>query len=356
MKSIFALLAIVLLQLNIYGQDAYTISGIVKNAKGEPIESATIFLAGSEKVMPTNVLGRFIFQNVSPGTYQVVVNMLGYTSFKQNVILKTRSEILDFTLKEKQILINEVIIGDKDAQAKHLKTFLKYFMGQSANAKACKILNPEIIEFSTSNGFLKATTEDFLIIENNNLGYKVKYLLNNFQFNKVQHITYYGGNCILEQMQGTPTREAVWDKNRKLAYEGSLMHYLRSLYAGTSRKEGFLVYDLWSDEIPIRISVAPIVAEDIVRRPDSTMMVFNNGQTKYYIVYDKKKAAREDKPDNRTKQLDVLDDTGSMFRTDAQIDSRGSYSDNKLLSIEGYWGSKRIGDQLPFEYDPSHTP
>jgi hypothetical protein len=355
MKNILALLAFVLIQLNIYAQNVYTISGTVKNAKGEPIESATIFLAGSEKVTPTNAQGRFSFKNVSPGTYQVVVNMLGYTSIKQNVILKSQSETLDLTLSEKQILINEVIIGDKSARLTHLNTFIKYFMGQSANAKACKILNPEIIEFSTSNGFLKATTDDFLIIENNNLGYKIKYLLNNFQFNEVQHITYYGGDCIFEPMQGTPTQQAVWDKNRKLAYEGSLMHYLRSLYAGTSRKEGFLVYDLWSDEMPIRTSVAPVVAEDIVRRPDSTMMVFNNGQTKYYIVYDKKKAAREDKPDNRTKQLDVLDDTGSMFMTDAQIDSRGSYSDNKTLSIQGYWGSKRIGDQLPVEYDPNNT-
>src|SRR5207244_4162040 len=112
----------------------------------------------------------------------------------------------------------------------------------------------------------------FLIIENNNLGYKVKYLLDNFQFNEVQHITYYGGDCIFEAMQGTPAQQAAWAKNRKLAYEGSLMHYLRSLYAGTSRKEGFLVYDLWNDKLPIIIGIAPVVAEDILRRPDSTMV------------------------------------------------------------------------------------
>lgn len=355
MKNILALFAFMLLQLNSYAQETYSISGTVKNSKGELIESATIFLAGSEKVIPTNAEGHFSFKNVSPGTYQVVVNMLGYESVKQNVILTTQPATLDLTLNEKQIPLNEVVIGDKSARLKHLKTFIKYFMGQSANAKACKILNPEIIEFTTANGFLKATTDDFLIIENNNLGYKIKYLLNSFQFNEVQHITYYNGDCIFEPMQGTIAQKAIWDKNRKLAYNGSLMHYLRSLYAGTSRQEGFLIFDVWDYELPVIIGASPVIPEEIVHRTDSTMMAFNNGEIRYYILYDKKKAAMVYKSDKRTKQLDKLDNTGSMFMTDAKIDSRGSYSDNKLLSIEGFWGSKRIGDQLPVEYDPNTT-
>ncbi|MBC7399868.1 MAG: carboxypeptidase regulatory-like domain-containing protein, partial [Mucilaginibacter sp.] len=98
MKNILALLAFILLQLNIYAQDTYSISGTVKNAKGELMESATVFLAGSEKVVATNKEGTFKFNGISSGTYQVVITMVGYTSAKQNVIVQNKPETVSMVL------------------------------------------------------------------------------------------------------------------------------------------------------------------------------------------------------------------------------------------------------------------
>ncbi|MCC8426761.1 carboxypeptidase-like regulatory domain-containing protein [Mucilaginibacter sp. UR6-11] len=353
MKKILALFVFVLFQLNTYAQHTYTITGTVKNSKGEKIQSATVFIAGSEKITITDGQGYFKFNTIAAGTYQLVVNMLGYASAKQNVIVKDKSETVELTLGEKEILLGEVVIGDKSIREKHLKTFVKYFMGQSDNAKYCKIINPELLEFSTAKSILKATTSDFLIIENSTLGYRIKYLLKLFQYDHSKDVTNYEGDCIFEQLNGTPQQQLTWQKNRKEAYEGSLMHYLRSLYAGTSRKEGFLVYKILSPFFPLVIESIPIVAEQIVKHPDSTLMVFRYNKMRFYVLFDKKKAAKED---GRNMVSDItlenLDYTGSIFMTDAQIDRRGSYSDYKTLLIQGFWGRKRIADQLPLEYVP----
>jgi hypothetical protein len=354
MKNILALFVLILLQLNVYAQGTYTVSGTVKNAKGELLSGATVFLAGSEKATSSNLEGRFWFSKIESGTYQLVVNLLGYSSVKQNIIITDKSEEnVEVVLGEKQIVLNEVIIGDAKQRKNHIKTFTKYFLGESANAKACKILNPETLEFSTTKNVLKATTPDFLVIQNNNLGYKIKYLLKSFSYDSSLEVTLYDGDCIFEQLEGTPEQRLLWTKNRKVAYNGSLMHYLRSVYANKSRQEGFLIYKITSPSFPIYIESIPIIAEQLVKRPDSNFMIFRS-QSRFYILYDKKKAAKEDKLLGHVQNLRVsdLDNTGSIFLVDSQIDRRGSYADYKSLLIQGFWGRKRLADQLPLEYSP----
>jgi hypothetical protein len=352
MKNILALLVFILLQLNIYAQGTYSISGTVKNSKGELIESATVFLAGSEKVVATNAQGAFNFNGISPGTYQVVITMVGYTSVKQNVIVQDKSESVDMILGDKQIVLDEVVIGDKAARAKHLKTFVKYFMGESANAKACKIINPDVIEFSTTKGILKATTPDFLIIENSNLGYRIKYLLKSFTYNTPLDVTLYDGDCIFEPLTGTAEQQTQWVKNRKATYEGSLMHYLRALFANTTRAEGFLTYVVIGKTFPITINPSEVNTEQIIKHINSDFIKFKFDY-RFYTVYDKKKAAKPIKMNENTSEfIPDIPSNASIFLVDSQIDRRGSYADYKALLIQGAWGRKRLGDQLPLEYMP----
>lgn len=350
MKHLFAVLAFILIQLNVNAQE-YTISGTVKNAAGEALSSATVFIAGSEQITMTNDGGAFIFKKIGSGTYQVVVNMVGYVSVKQNVIINDKAENVNLILSEKQTMLNEVVVGGKKTNDEsHLKTFIKYFMGESANAKACKILNPEIIEFSTSKGKLKAATYDFLEVENNNLGYRIKYLLKNFEYDKDKQITSYDGDCIFENMDGTPEQQTKWTVNRKKVYEGSLMHFLRAFYAGDSRKEGFLIYMPRSDFHPFSIDPNPVVPEQLIKHVDNNFVSFRFPK-RLYIVYDKKKAAKEDKPATESIIIsDMTDDNASLFLVDSQIDRRGSFAKYNKLLIQGGWGRKRIGDQLPLEY------
>ncbi|MBC7398731.1 MAG: carboxypeptidase-like regulatory domain-containing protein, partial [Mucilaginibacter sp.] len=301
----------------------------------------------------TNKEGTFKFNGISSGTYQVVITMVGYTSAKQNVIVQNKPETVSMVLGEKQIILNEVIIGDKAARAKHLKTFIKYFMGESSNAKACKIINPDVIEFSTTKGVLMATTPDFLIIENSNLGYSIKYLLKSFSYNTPRDITLYDGDCVFEPLTGTAEQQGKWNKNRKTTYEGSLMHYLRSVFSNTAHTEGFLTYAIIGNTYPITINPNEVPTEQIVRHLDSNFIAFKY-KYRFYTIFDKKKAAKLMTMTDATSEfIDDLPSNASILWVDSQIDRRGSYADYKNLLIQGAWGRKRLGDQLPLEYVPN---
>jgi len=75
MKNILALLLILIFHGNLMAQSPFNIIGNIKNVKGEPIESATVFIDGSKQITRSDKAGTFKFFNLSAGTYQVVINM-----------------------------------------------------------------------------------------------------------------------------------------------------------------------------------------------------------------------------------------------------------------------------------------
>ncbi|MFD2146513.1 carboxypeptidase-like regulatory domain-containing protein [Mucilaginibacter antarcticus] len=111
MKKIAAIFTLLLLTTFSYAQKTYTVSGTVKNAAGQNLQSATVFISGSEKITMTDENGRFVFRAINSGTYQLVVNMLSYTPVKQNVIVNDDAAIVNVVLTNKQTLLNEVVIG-----------------------------------------------------------------------------------------------------------------------------------------------------------------------------------------------------------------------------------------------------
>ncbi|WP_214226101.1 carboxypeptidase-like regulatory domain-containing protein [Pedobacter sp. B4-66] len=350
MKKSIILIQFILFYINVNAQETFTITGTVTNAKSEQIEAATIFIDGSQKSTKTDAKGEFKFSGLGPGTYQVVVSMLGYGSIKQNAVVLEKSVVLNFILTEKQIVLDEVIIGNNNQRKNFLKTFTKYFMGESKNAKECKILNTDIIDFSTEKDVLKANSSDFLIVENRKLGYRIKYLLRKFQYNKKVDATIYDGESIFEDIKGSKEEQEIWKANRKMAYEGSLMHYLRALYKNKTQEEGFLTHVIKNPGFPLMINPNPVYTEQLIERVDSNFITFKYKE-RLYTVYDKKKVSSL-KLSNVNWEIIEMDETGSVLQLDAQIDSKGSYAGYKNLLIQGFWGRKRIADQLPLEYNP----
>ncbi len=354
MRLFFCLFTLVFLSFATQAQTFFSIKGMVKAVDGKAIESATVFIDGSKQMTKTDGLGNFIFQKISPGTYQIVVNMIGFASVKENVLIQDKSAVLNITLSEKQVVLAEVVIGNNSQRAAQIKIFIKNFLGESQNAKNCKITNLDLLEFSTRQTLLEATTSDFLIIENKNLGYKIRYLLRNFRFNSGTGITSYDGESIFENMQGDENQQAEWRINRKKAYYGSLMHYLRSLYLNTTRQEGFLTYNIINKTEPLTLDPNPVNMEQFLFTIDSNFVELKFKQ-RLYIYHNIKAAAVADdssKQDAITKEMGKDGSIMQLFMKSAVIDEKGTYVDYRSFYIQGYWGKKRIGDQLPFEYHP----
>ncbi|MEJ7560568.1 MAG: carboxypeptidase-like regulatory domain-containing protein [Pedobacter sp.] len=333
-----------------FSQTLFNINGIVKDKQGEPIESATVFLSGSTQVTKTNANGRFSFKGLSSGSYEVVVRMLGYSSLKENALINSTSINKVLILSSTNILLKEVQIGKGRRREEYLHTFFDTFVGVTKNAAFCTILNPEVIEFSTEGSSLKAFSEEFIIILNKSLGYKISYLLRDYKYDRQSTTTIYDGEYIFEKLPGTEIQQRRWEKNRLQTYKGSFMHYLRSLYVGNTRGESFLTYVVDQSKRP---TDSLVDVRKYVSRANSNFINFRfNTQLK--VVYVGKAKARKMlmiDPDP-FKLASMPTSNAILFVDQAVIDKKGSYIDYKSFRLEGMWGVFRLGDQLPFEYRP----
>src|SRR5262249_1640128 len=88
---------------------------------------------------------------------------------------------------------------------------------------------------------LSVTATEPVIIENRALGYLLEYRLEEFIADYNTKIVGYFGYPFFREL--TPKKEdqlRTWIEKRRAAYNGSMMHFMRSLYAGRSIAEGFL--------------------------------------------------------------------------------------------------------------------
>ncbi len=349
-------------------QQHFIISGTVTDEKGQPVKSATVFISGTEKMTMTNDAGRFAFYHMNAGTFTLSVSMMGFLPYADNVIIKSNTAELSISLKAKTIYLNEVVIGGVDNWARNFKIFKAAFLGTSDNGKQAEILNPKALHFSVKKGVLSADADEFLIIENKRLGYTIKYLLKDFSYNANVSLSLYTGETVFEEMTGDEKMKKEWAKNRLNAYKGSLMHYLRSVYANKPLSEGFLTRQMYS-YVPIlggekpaflnRVFLDPrtVDLDSIVTTIDTTFKKLKF--TTFYVLYDPKNIDNEVVkkgdfvPYKRSVQLD--DRKGTLIKLhldEAVIDGKGSYTDYRAFYIAGAMGRLRVGDQLPVEYQP----
>jgi hypothetical protein len=186
-------------------------------------------------------------------------------------------------------------------------------------------------------------------------------------------------------MKGSTVRQKKWASNRKEVYEGSIMHFMRSLYLNTITKEGFEVRSLHkqpnlekervkqifrtsvgnsdSSHYYERILKQPnqfsIVGKNILPRDsfayviDSTTsgLAFDN----FLLILYKKRAApaeyRKQFPGSSASMLSEI----TLFNSQpVEIQSNGNYYQPLDLLSLGYWSwSEKIATMLPLDYMPN---
>jgi hypothetical protein len=348
-----------------YGQGGYKLSGKITDEKGEPVKSATVFISGSTKITMTNDSGFFIFNDIEPGAFQLSVQMLGYAPYNQSVMMKASSLNFNITLKIKPIELNQVTIGSGESNWQAYYTIFKgQFLGTSTNAQECEILNPRVLHFyfNKKKGVLTADADKFLFVENKLLGYRIKYLLKDFEYDAKNNAAIYDGDTNFEELPGNERQKKRWLKNRDYAYKGSFMHFLRSVFSKTTLQEGFIVNTLYKfsykdkdtyDGPTVSIDTRPILFDSLMTRIDSSLISLKFSPI--YVSYNPKKAAEILSKGNYPKKKEVeLDDANTSIvklpLKDVVIDRKGSYLNYRAFVLKGEFGAKRIGDQLPFEY------
>jgi hypothetical protein len=150
------------------GQHLLSITGQIRNGKGEVIEAAVVVIDGTAIQTKSDKNGRFEITKIPSGTYDVAVRMVGYGPQKKSILVRG-STILNFILEEKVTLLKEVMIGDDSKRTKNLQTFKDYFIGRTDNALSCVIENPDVLSFTTNKNTVIAEANSFLVIKNKNL-------------------------------------------------------------------------------------------------------------------------------------------------------------------------------------------
>lgn len=380
----------------------YTLQGTVKDRMGNPLPGASVYISNYKLGASADSSGQYTISGLSPGNYIVLAQMIGYQPASQGIVVSNKPARLDLIMEESVNVLNEVVVRADIHRAERLRTFRESFLGTSENARKCRILNPEVIRFDydASRHILMATADDFLVIENNALGYRVYYLLEYFERNEEASFVHFYGYPYFEEMEKDEARRRRYQKKRRLAYAGSPQHFFSTLYRNTSKIEGFLVNKMIKapnperpsdDLIDRRIKLfaenlrkgvkvrkakdsleywlgkkqLPDTVELLVRREvslDSLVSQKSDHQKvmhfsdALYVVYEHEKESGDfmRHPEYHIKRPEDLgrSQVSLAYQLGKSVGfyENGGLSDPSALLYEGMWAYKMVGDMLPLDY------
>lgn len=366
MKNLLFLL-LAFFALPAFSQTGYTISGkIIDEATKLPLQGASVFAENTTIGTATNENGFFILR-LPGGGYSIAVTFTGYQSETKRVTAGDagNSEMI-IEIKKKEKALEEFVVKSTsevaDGLQKYGDFFMENFIGKTANSSQCYIKNKEALKFFyyRRTKRLKILATEPLEIVNNALGYTIKYQLDSFVHEYNTQVSVYTGNPLFQEMQsGDPAQVEKWNAARKVAYNGSILHFMRSLYHKRLKEEGFEIQFIVKNNdkenaIPLKdfygamnysIDATTKLVEIMPRQKDVAIIYKNETPSDQYL------AANTEAPSKF--QLSVV-----SFLPDESlnIEQNGFYFEQNDITITGYWAWEKTGDMLPYNYDFKETP
>lgn len=337
----------------------------------QPLPFANVFFVNTTKGVMTDEKGNFTFAQIPKGTSELVVSYIGYETFYRRFEVDSLPSKLTVLLKMKAEALSEVKIKPhKDARwSEHYRLFEQTFLGKTMNAQQCKILNPKALWFDDDpeKKVLTGGATEMLQIENDALGYKLKYQLENFTYDYGQLYVSYAGYATFEDIIPKNERQANrWQQRRQDAYLGSVMHFMRALHRRTLKEEGFIVRKIVEDTLTKTATTAKktqILLPDTLRYrqfigehpPNRTMLKFADLlQVTYTKAYEALEYRNQTSPSfgrfvDYSKKFQTS--TAQLLASHVWVTPDGNYVNPIDLMMEGYWAWKKIADSLPLDYE-----
>ncbi|MCG8603908.1 carboxypeptidase-like regulatory domain-containing protein [bacterium] len=351
-----------------------TISGsVVDSETGLPIPDVNVFISNTLLGAATNPDGHYSIKGVPLGRHELIASIIGYRAQKFKIKLTSPADRkFNFKLKPQVLEIPALQItaeADKEWK-KNYEKFVKLFLGSSQNAKECEILNREVLDFTeaSKSAPFAALAQAPLVIENRALGYRLHYLLKVFEA-RGEEVSYLG-DVKFEALRPQSAKERrKWQRNRVEAYNGSLRHFLNSLYANRHRQAGFLaefVPNIYAEKFsPFRAEVKRLDLFSSGELPNERYLNFDD---LIEVIYYKEKEEKEyidyritndvtlrgADPDKILRASDAQDQKSwlALKRVDVGIDTLGQVLEPLSVQTFGYWAWQRVADLLPKDYQP----
>jgi hypothetical protein len=388
MKQLLTLLFSLATAFTAAAQTGNDLSGIVVDSAQEaPLPGVTIYLNGTSKGAISGDDGRFTIHNIRPGRYDIVVSSIGQETLVYPISGDNLPRNIKFILRPQPTELQAAIVQPwlKDGWERYGQFFLDNFIGTTPNAAQCSIRNRKALRFYFYHNRLSVSAAEPLIIENDALGYSIQYKLEQFISDYDHNMVVYFGYPLFHEMETTKSgRRRTWETNRRQAYYGSIMHFMRLLYARDSSFQGFVlqrysaatnqekcrVEEVYHPDSPVTKKTPPdsiAYWQRVLRQPDVVNVALPVSPASLYaadttrqtsllfsgrlsVVYIDRNAV----PGNPATPARRVSGLRLITPAPVTIDVNGSYFPPQELLTDGAWGrSEKIANLLPVDYDPT---
>jgi hypothetical protein len=315
-----------------------TIEGVVLDSKSDSaVYYAAVYINGTFIGTYTDATGKFRLDVTGFSSMPISVSAIGYYSA---IIEKYDPEgKIRILLRPRIHELNEVVVTareDKATLRNNRRIFRKQFLGETANSLRCRIGNMDDIVFKidTAKHLLTAYTKNPILIDNKALGYRITCYLEKFEYGLPSNSLVLTGTFLFSEDKTTADKtRKKYETRRRSAYLGSRMHFLRALWNNELDSAGFELKTVNNELLTFSKIVRPASPH---LTADSTRYIGNFSYC--YINY-------------YSKSLGSL----MELRKDSVFFDRHGYFDPYGIDWGGVMSEQRVGDMLPFEYEPATT-
>jgi CarboxypepD_reg-like domain len=377
MQTIYKLIIILLfIQGKLFAQSFYIKGIVADNETGVPLANASVFINNSTTGTVTNSAGEFQLGPFAPGTYEVVASFVGYERLLYIADIRNAPMKITFRMTKRDEEMRELLILPEATRVRYLEIFRKNLLGETSAANRAKVKNLKEVQFAATpnRNELVAYCETTLVVDNPELGYMVYFDLVEFYFNQATGESRFFGYTRFVDKNDEGENKRRWAKKRKEAYEGSSVHFFRSLVQRKLKEEKFTVQNIYKKEMKqevgtpqkITLNFAGSSSFDIAVpvTEDSLLQVYSDsGYTIYEIktadrlriLFAKNTALKQDITKNRIVGGQVRDGTIAGLRPYAPpilVDYRGRLLTPMAAYYDGMWAFERLANMLPEDYVP----
>ncbi len=209
----------------------------------KPVASVSVYLNNTSIGTITNDDGLFILRGIPQGKFNLVATSVGFETYTSMMDPRTVGKDFVISLKPKAEELQgfSVTPPEPDGWKKWGKLFTELFIGDTPGSNDCKLTNPEVIKFRmNADNTLTAYAKEPLQIVNYNLGYEIKYKLEEFQYDfNIKLVNYSGFAYFIDMGLKYPNRVRRYGEARLETYKGSLLHFKRAFFANELDGQGF---------------------------------------------------------------------------------------------------------------------
>jgi hypothetical protein len=318
------------------------ISGFVKDkSTGKMVTGAEVFINNSSFRALTGKDGSFSITGLEPGFADLVVYKKGYDLFKSSIRIQENKEYkLNLDILPATVDTKSTKVKTDDVWNKNLQWFTRGLLGSGEFASSCRIENPKSLQFQREGEVLIASSDEPIKISNPALGFQLNVILLQFKAEAESSSFQVLVNYEVEQSDDYE-KQSVWERNRLKAYWGSSRHLFQALASGTTKEEGFLLYDLENKPLnPADLVVeGKISGYKKISFADDILVSYQMEPTVTGV-----KSNEESTQSSRVKQLDAIN-----------ITSQGILLNSQAVEITGAMATEKLAYYLPIDYLPTQT-